>query len=120
MFERLLWTSEPSPSGARTALVALFRATAETALPMAEDARTKGALCKQMVQIADFVLDGYREQLASLSSEGGRKNAVFKAYEKDRAAIVGALIDAGFAEGRTPCSRPTRRTGPPSWAPSST
>ena len=51
MFERLLWTSEPSPSGARTALVALFRATAETALPMAEDGKTKGALCKQMVQV---------------------------------------------------------------------
>ena len=33
-----------------------------------------------------------------MSSEGGRKDAVFKAYEKDRAAIVGALIDAGFAE----------------------
>lgn len=61
-FERLLWTSDPSPSGARTALVALFRATAETALPMAEDARTKGALCRQMVQIADYVLDGYRDQ----------------------------------------------------------
>ena len=55
MFERLLWTSEPSPSGARTALVALFRATAETALPMAEDARTKGALCKQMVQVMNDV-----------------------------------------------------------------
>ena len=99
-FERLLWTSDPSPSGARTALVALFRATAETALPMAEDARTKDALCKQMVQIADYVLDGYRSQLASLPSRegGGRKEAVFKAYEKDRAAIVGALIDAGFPE----------------------
>ena len=53
-FERLLWTSDPSPSGARTALVALFRATVETALPMAEDARTKGALCKQMVQVSNL------------------------------------------------------------------
>ena len=97
-FERLLWTAEPSPSGARTALLTQFRATAETALPMAEDARTRGALCKQMVQIADYVLDGYRDQLSSLSEGGGRKEAVFKAYEKDRAAVVNAIIDAGFAE----------------------
>ena len=51
---------------------------------MAEDARTKGALCKQMVQMADYVLDGYRDQLASLSSSegGGRKEAVFKVEVK--------------------------------------
>ena len=49
-FERLLWTSDPSPRGARTALVGMFRASAETALPMAEDTRSKAALCRQMVQ----------------------------------------------------------------------
>ncbi len=97
-FEMLTWTSDPSPRGLRTALAAQFKRSAESAVPIAEDAETRAKICAQMVDLADVVLDGYRVQLDSLLAGDSRKDAVYKAYEKDRGKMVSALIDAGFVE----------------------
>ena len=62
-FEFLPWTSTPGPVGMRTALMNQFRATAEKALPLAEDSAARSAMATQLSDLADLVLEGYRAQL---------------------------------------------------------
>lgn len=96
--------------------MAQFRAAAERALPLAEDAATRAALAAQLADLADLALDGYRAQLGRMAEQvrarqqvGGtsssaarevaeRRKAVLAQFERDRKDMIMTLVDRGFYE----------------------
>jgi len=53
-----------------------------------EDGGTRGLLFEQLVDLCDFILDGYCTQIATISNEDRKKAVIKKQYEKDRAALI--------------------------------
>lgn len=44
------------------------------------------------MELTDFILDGYKNQLNSLSHYQDRQKTVLKMYEKDRQDLIMALV----------------------------
>ena len=94
--EYLPWTSAPGPppNGLRTLLIRQFQITLEKIIPLGEDVSVRNILFHQLVEICDFILDGYRTQLESIP-EQDRKSAVQKEFEKDRTSLILPLVNSG-------------------------
>ena len=94
--EYLPWTCAPgpSPNGLRYLLIRQFQIILEKVIPLAEDASVRKALFGQLVEICDFVLDGYKTQLESIHT-ADRQLAVQKEFEKDRASMIQPLVNSG-------------------------
>ncbi len=96
-FEALPWTSLPGPQGMRTLLMRQFHLTLNKVVPLVDDQFRKTDFFQNAVEIADFVLEGYKSQIDSIWSEA-RQKAVLKMYEKDRSSFVMALVELGCYE----------------------
>lgn len=96
-FEYLPWTAAPGPKGLRTLFSRQFQLTLNKAVPLAEDAEERKDLYKQLVDLADLVLDGYNGQISTIQ-DASRKSAVLKQYEKDRTALINPLVKQGCLE----------------------
>ena len=94
--EYIPWTCAPgpSPNGLRGLLVRQFQITLEKIIPLGEDASVRNILFHQLVEICDFVLDGYKTQLDSIPNQD-RKSAIQKDFEKDRASLILPLVNSG-------------------------
>lgn len=57
-----------------------------------DDSSTKIEFYQQCVELTDFVLEGYKNQLQSLTENQDRQKAVLKMYEKDRSEMILALV----------------------------
>jgi hypothetical protein len=53
-----------------------------------EDGSSRAALFQQLVDLCDFILDGYCSQIATIPKEDRKKVVVKKQYETDRAALI--------------------------------
>ena len=101
--EHIPWTSAPgpSPNGLRVLLIRQFQITLEKIIPLAEDASVRNVLFQQLVDLTDFILNGYKAQLESIPSQD-RKLTVQKEFEKDRATLILPLVNsAGCVEDAT-------------------
>ena len=96
-FEYLPWTSSPGPLGLRTLLMRQFHLTLNKVIPLVEDPSKKIDFYQQCVELADFVLEGFKAQMDSIWDEG-RQKAVIKMYERDRSSLVMALVNVGCYE----------------------
>ena len=91
-YEYLPWTASPGPQGLRTLLMRQFHLTLNKVTPLAEDSSAKIEFYQQCVELTDFILDGYKNQLGSLWKNIDRQKAVLKMYEKDRQEMIMALV----------------------------
>ena len=58
----------------------------------------RAALCVQLVDLCDLVLDGYSKQIGSIGEgDRARAKAVNRAYERDRKEMILALGKAYFS-----------------------
>ena len=55
---------------------------------LAEDGSVRASLYRQLVELCDLILDGYRTQLQTIRNEDRKMAVVFKQYEKDRSALI--------------------------------
>lgn len=67
-FEYLPWTSTPGPQGLRTLLMRQFHLTLDKVVPLVEDSGTKVDFYQQCLELADFVLDGYKAQIETIQN----------------------------------------------------
>ena len=95
-FEHAPWTCAPgpSPNGLRNLLIQQFQLLHEKIIPLAEDASVRSVLFKQLIDLSDFILDGYKTQLESIPNQD-RKMAFQKEFEKDRASMILPLVNSG-------------------------
>jgi len=84
--EYLPWTSMRRPQ-----LSGLFKLAVTHGLKSAESASDKARLNQQVVELADYILDGYRTQLNSLTGE--KKGALMLQFEREREQLVTPLLD---------------------------
>lgn len=96
-FEYLPWTASPGPHGLRTLLMRQFHLTLNKVVPLVDDSSKKIEFYQQALELADFVLEGYKSQLDSIWNDG-RQKAVLKMYEKDRQNLTMALVNLGCYE----------------------
>ena len=93
-FEFLPWTSSPGPLGLRTLIMRQFHLSLNKVIPLIDDQSKKIDIYQQCVELADFVLEGYKAQMDSIWDEG-RQKAVMKMYERDRGSLIMALVHNG-------------------------
>ena len=95
-FEHAPWTCAPgpSPNGLRSLLIQQFQIILEKIVPLAEDASVRNVLFKQLIDLSDFILDGYQTQLRSAPTQE-RQIAVQKEFEKDRTSMILPLVNSG-------------------------
>ena len=95
-FEHAPWTCAPgpTPNGLRSLLIQQFQLILEKIIPLAEDASVRNVLFKQMIDLSDFILDGYKTQLDSIPTQD-RKIAFQKEFEKDRVSLILPLVNSG-------------------------
>ena len=94
--EHVPWTSAPGPlpNGLRALLIRQFQITIQKVIPLAEDGSVRNVLFQQLVELSDFVLDGYKTQLETIPTQD-RKSIVQKEYEKDRTSLILPLVNSG-------------------------
>merc|ERR1719369_368722 len=66
--EYLPWTATTGPRGKRGQLMQLVKLSLLHGVTAAEDGQDRAAIYRQVVEIADLVLDGYNGQLGSLAN----------------------------------------------------
>ena len=99
-YEYLPWTSAKRPE-----MMEVFKLSLEHGLPATEDLSQRQGLYRQLVQLADILLESYAAQLDSLAGRPEKQAEVEKSLERDRSALIGQLVDrkcyeeaAGLAE----------------------
>ena len=75
-------------------MIQQFQLLHEKIIPLAEDASVRSVLFKQLIDLSDFILDGYKTQLETIPNQD-RKMAFQKEFEKDRASMILPLVNSG-------------------------
>ena len=71
----------------------------ERGLPEAEDGQQRALLCQSYYALTDILLEGYKEQIASLSltdKTQDKKNEVKAAYVNHRNTVITGLGELGI------------------------
>ncbi|KAH7942252.1 hypothetical protein HPB49_022305 [Dermacentor silvarum] len=68
--------------------------TAISAVPLADDAASRGRVFQQLCDLADLVLSGYKIQLESLGHDPAVYEALELQYQQDRKRLIAPLIKA--------------------------
>jgi len=86
--EYLPWTAALRPH-----LQALARLAVEQGAPVCEEVGQKTAVYKQVVDLADLLLDSYTSQLTSLADKPERKETLRSAFARDRSMLLSLLVE---------------------------
>ena len=86
--EYLPWTAALRPH-----LQALARLAVEQGAPVCEEVGQKTTVYKQVVDLADLLLDSYTSQLTSLADKPERKETLRSAFARDRSMLLSLLVE---------------------------
>ncbi|XP_050036430.1 nuclear pore complex protein Nup133 [Dermacentor andersoni] len=84
----------PWTSALRAVLCKQHSLTAIGAVPLADDAASRGRVFQQLCDLADIVLNGYKIQLDSLGHDPAVYEALELQYQQDRKRLIAPLIKA--------------------------
>ncbi|XP_076802296.1 nuclear pore complex protein Nup133-like [Clavelina lepadiformis] len=99
--ERIPWTVKSGHINIRNTVIQQHKRIVERGILEAEDSQQKAILYQSLVNLADLILDGYQEQLMSLSfdeSKSSRKAEVKELYEMHRLELIGPILAIGQKE----------------------
>ena len=86
--EYLPWTAVLRPH-----LQTLARLAVEQGAAVCEEVGQKTAVYRQVVDLADLLLDSYASQLTSLADKPERKEALRSAFARDRSMLISLLVE---------------------------
>ena len=86
--EYLPWTAALRPH-----LQTLARLAVEQGAAVCEEVGQKTAVYRQVVDLADLLLDSYASQLTSLADKPERKEALRSAFARDRSMLISLLVE---------------------------